>query len=125
MISLGWPNLFSSSCNTELLEDKQAIKTNLILLLNSERSSLYGDPYYGTYLKRYLFEQNSSNLVDLIIDEIYTTIETYIPQIYVSRGDIRLYSNRYELFAQLRVTYRADGTSDLYYINLTNNVQEG
>lgn len=125
MNSFAWPNIFSSNnVDTSILEDKAAIKSNLLLLLNSERSSLFGDPYFGTALKQVLFQPNNNIIVDLIIDELYTTICTYIPQLYLTRNDIKIEINKIDVFATINVTYRLDNTSDLYFINLTNNTQE-
>ncbi len=125
MNSLAWPKMFNSGTYTDLLEDKDAIKSNLMLLLNSEKLSLFGDPYYGGALKQIKFQQNTSILSDLVIDELFTLIQTYIPQLYVRREDIRVYQSRELLSVSIRVTYRIDNTSDLYYINLTNTVEEG
>ncbi len=125
MYSFAWPNIFSSNnVSTNLLEDKEAAKSNLLLLLNSERLSLFGDPYFGTLLKQVIFQPNNNIIVDLIIDELYTTICTYIPQLHLTRNDITIKSNKIDLFATINVTYKIDNTSDLYHINLTNNVQE-
>ncbi|MBO5712098.1 MAG: hypothetical protein J6R47_04600 [Acholeplasmatales bacterium] len=125
MYSFAWPNIFSSNnVSINLLEDKAAVKSNLLLLLNSERLSLFGDPYFGAALKQVIFQPNNNIVVDLIIDELYTTICTYIPQLYLTRNDITIESNQIDLFAKINVIYKIDNTSDLYHINLTNNIQE-
>lgn len=124
MYSIAWPNIFDS-VNTKLIKDKDAIKQNLELLLNSERLSLFGDPHYGIMLKPVKFQPNNTVIADLVIDELYTTIQTYLPQVKILRNDIQIFSNKIDLIAKLRVTYSADNTSDLYIINLTNNQQEG
>lgn len=124
MYSLAWPDIFDS-VNTKLLQDKDAIKSNLILLLNSDRLSLFGDPYYGTMLKPVIFQPNNNIIADLLIDELYTTIRNYIPQITVDRNSIRVMSDKIDLYVTINVIYNIDNTSDLYMINLTNNQQEG
>jgi hypothetical protein len=124
MKSLSWPKMFSST-NTVLNEDKAAIYTNLKLLLSSERLSLFGDPYFGTCLYQAAFRQNTGILIDLLIEEIYSTIQIYMPQLIVERKDISIYSNKESLIGRLKVTYRKDRTTDLYFINLTNNLEEG
>ena len=70
--------MFTSS-KTLLVSDHEATFQNLKLLLESERESLFGDPYFGVLLKRFLYEKNNLILRDLVIDEIYTAIKTYIP----------------------------------------------
>ena len=124
MYSLAWPDMFTS-VETKLLSDKKAIASNLILLLNSERMELFGDPYYGAMLKPIIFQPNNSIIADLLIDEILNTLQNYMPQIYVTRSDIKVWSDKINLYASIKSTYRKDSTSDLYIINLTNNRQEG
>ena len=124
MYSLAWPDMFTSA-ETKLLADKKAIASNLILLLNSEKMELFGDPYFGTLLKQLIFQPNNTIIIDLLADELLTTIQNYMPQIYVTRDDISIRSNKVDLIAEINVTYKKDSTSDLYTINLTNNEQEG
>lgn len=119
MYSFGFPNMLNG-VTSNILEDKEAVKSNLVLMLNIERMSLFGDPYFGTSLKKIIFEQPNSIIVDLVIDEIYTTIITFIPQIFVTRKDISITTNGTDVFASISCTYRFDNTSDLYVINLTN-----
>ena len=124
MYSLAWPSMFDSR-NTHLVQDKEALKSNFKLLLNSERLELFGDPYYGTMLKPIIYQPNNTILADLIVDELLNTIQMYLPQIAVYREDIKVLSNKIDLFAEIRVRYVQDNTTDLYLINLTNNQQEG
>lgn len=118
MYSFAFPNMLSST-QANLLSDKEAVKSNLKLLLNAERLSLFGDPYFGSQLKRALFEQSSSLVVDLMVDEIYTTIITFIPQVFLTRNDITITTDGVNLFAHISYIYVPDNTSDLYSINLT------
>lgn len=124
MYSFGWPEMLRSN-TSKLIKDKEAILSNLRLLLNSERLSLFGDPYFGIQLKQFKFEQNDSIIVDLVIDEIYTTIMQFLPQLFVRRSDIRVYAEGLNLFAEVRALYKLDNTSDLYVINLTSESFEG
>ena len=118
MYSFAFPNMLSST-QANLISDKEAVKSNLKLLLSSERLSLFGDPYFGSRLKRALFEQASSLIVDLMIDEMYTTIITFIPQVFLTRKDITITTDGTDLFAHINYVYVPDNTSDLYSINLT------
>lgn len=107
------------SSTAKLLSDKSAIRSNVLLLLQSERETLFGDPYFGSSLKRMLFEQSSSIIVDLVVDELYTTLITFIPQIFLTRKDITLTCDGTDIYATVKYTYTLDNTSDLYTINLT------
>ena len=118
MYSFAFPRMFGNT-QSNLVQDKEAIRSNMILLLSSEQSTLFGDPYYGSKLRKYIFEQRTSIVVDLLIDELYTTIVTFMPQVYLTRKDITIYSAKNELFAEIKYYYTLDNTSDLFTIRLT------
>ena len=85
----------------------------------SDRTSLYGDPYFGTLIKKFLFEQNNIVLQDMIIDEIYTAILIFMPQIKVEREDITVTSDGVDVFTSVKCLNLLDFTTNLYNINLT------
>lgn len=124
MQSIAFPNIFSNMY-TNTVEDKEATKQNLLLLLSSEKTSLFGDPYFGTTLKKVIYEQNTGILADLVIDALYTAIQQFMPQIYLQRKDIRIELKGRELYA--KITYRnlIDYQLDSYTINLTEDTLEG
>ena len=81
MYSINFPKMFTSA-KTLLVEDHDAILSNLKLLLASDRTALFGDPYYGTELKKFIYEQNNSILKDLVIN-VFSAInppKNYTPQ---------------------------------------------
>lgn len=118
MYSFSFPRMFSHT-TANLVQDKEAIRSNMILLLSSERETLFGDPYFGSELKKYIFEQSNAIIVDLLIDELYTTIVTFMPQVYLTRKDIKVLSSKNALFAEINYYYTLDNTSDLFTIKLT------
>ena len=117
--SLAFPNMFSSE-SVNIYKDKQATMTNLKLLLASEVTSLFGDPGYGSRLMQTIYSQNDLILRDLVIDEIYTCIKTYMPQIIVDRKNIVITSDDTGLYAEIKVVNALDYTLDLYKIQLTD-----
>lgn len=119
MYSFQFPNMVSNT-SANIIQDHEATASNLKLILGSTRGSLFGDPYYGTNLKRLMFEQNNQILRDLVIDDIYTTINTFMPQIKVNRNNITITSNRAAVYANIKALNLLDYTTDLYNINLTN-----
>ena len=131
MNSLAWPNMFSANGSDTLLvtdsAKKAATLSNLKLLLSSEKLSIFGDPYYGVSIRKFLFEPNSSVLMDLLADEICTCINMYMPQVSISRNDIYIDTdtNQEIVRLQILVHYNIDNTTDLFTIDLTNNLQEG
>lgn len=109
-----------TTTGTRLLKDKDATMSNLKLLLSSVKGTLFGDPDYGTDLIVAVFNQNSQVLVDLLIDEIYTTITQNMPQIGITRKSISITSDGVNVYANLQITNKLDYTTNLYQINLTN-----
>lgn len=120
MYSLSFPNMFSNNgLKTTLYEDHKATYTNLRLMLLSSKSSLFGDPDFGTLLKRRLFEQNNAIVRDIIIDDIYTSILTFMPQISIKREDIKVTSDGIDIFVEIKCINLIDYKLDTYTINLT------
>lgn len=99
--SFSFPNLFNSG-GTKLVYDNKATNQNLKTLLLSTKQSLLGDPNYGTNLKKLIFNQNNSILRDIVIDDIYTNIQVFLPQIEVKREDIELISERNTLYVNIK-----------------------
>lgn len=96
MRSIKFPKMFNTS-NTNVWKSSEyleATKQNTRLVLLSTRGELFGDPYFGLMLKRYLFDQNNYVLRDAIIDMIYTQLATFIPQVSVKRKDINIFQDR-------------------------------
>lgn len=121
--SFGFPKMFNHT-TSNIVTEKEAIRKNILSLLSCERGSLFGDPYYGCQLRRYIFEQPTSIVVDLLIDEIYTAITTFIPQVYISRNDITIFAVRNTVYVELSYYLRLDNTSDLFTIKLTETESE-
>lgn len=119
MASIAWPNMFNSA-NTSLVSGKDAVKLNLLLLLNCEKMSLFGDPGFGSILKSVQFQQNDTLLSDLIIDEIYELIVQYLPQVFLTRNDITIVRDKTKIIARIKIIYRIDNTADLFSIQLTD-----
>ena len=91
MNAVRFPDMLSSN-KTAIVKDKDATRQNLEMLLQSEKLTLLGDPYFGTNLSKFFFEYNNVVLQDIIIDDIYSAINTYMPQVRVLRDNINLIS---------------------------------
>lgn len=120
MYSLNWPDMFSTTY-TKVIQDHEATMSNLKLILLSDKYSLLGDPYFGTNLKKLMFNQNNQVLRDIVIDDIYTAILTFMPQLVVNRKDITVTSNGANIYVAIRALNLLDYTTDLYNINLTQS----
>ena len=120
MYSLAFPKMFDGN-NVKLYEDHEATASNLKLLILSTRTELFGDPYYGTSLKNAIYEQSDHIIIDLLIDDIYTSILTFMPQLYLTRNDISITSDKSDIFVNIKCINRLDYQTDLFNINLTNS----
>lgn len=118
MNSFSFPNIFSGG-KTNLVYDKEAAKSNLKLALGATKMSLLGDPYFGTNLKKYLYEQADTVLADIIIDEIYSAIQVFVPQIITQRKDIKIIIDGTNVLAQVTYIYLNDIIPDMFIISLT------
>lgn len=120
MYSIAFPDMFSKDgSRVSLVEDHKATFSNLRLVLLSSKGSLLGDPDFGSLLRRRLFDQNTPILQDLIIDDIYSTIQTFMPQLVVNRNDISVSSDGVDIIASIKCTNLIDYELDTYTINLT------
>jgi hypothetical protein len=81
-------------------------------LPNGNKIELKGDSRFDRKLR------DEDGLVDLLIDELYTSIMTFIPQVVLDRRDIQIVTQGSSIIANIRCTYRIDNTSDLSSISL-------
>lgn len=124
MKSIGFPKLFRTTVSTNIIEDMDAIKQNISLLLSSEKGELLGDPYYGVRLKYYFYDQNNYVLKDILLDEIYTALVLFMPQLSLTRNDITFITGRAELSIRIRALNKLDYTTNMYDIVLFQEGEE-
>lgn len=120
MNAISFPKIFNNSY-TNVLQNQKATLSNLKMLLYSDKYSLLGDPYYGTNIKRMLYNQNGSLLKDMLIDDIYSAIVDFMPQIRVDRKNIKVYQYKSDVYVSIECTNIVDYTTNLYEINLTKH----
>ena len=120
MRSIKFPKMFNPNSTRvwKSSEHLDATKQNTILLLHTNRGELFGDPYFGLMLKRYLFDQNSYVLRDAIIDMIYTQLAIFIPQVKVKRNDIEIIQDR----EKGKLYCRFSGINQIDYTHNTYNL---
>lgn len=117
MRSLSFPNMFSNS-RTIIKEDKSATMSNLSLLLKSAKGGLFGDPFFGTRLMDLFYSINNAALNDIIVDEIYTAILQFMPQLKLTREDITITRDSLNLYVNISATNSLDLNTDMYSIKL-------
>lgn len=72
-------NRFFQMTNTT----KEALASNLMLLLLTEKGERYYMPDYGTNLLQFLFEPNDSLTINDIKEDIKRTVSKYIPELNI------------------------------------------
>lgn len=123
MFSIAFPKIFNGS-KVNLYKDYDAIKSNLTALLASDKGALFGDPYYGTKLKTLLWEQSYDPIIrDLIKDDIFEAIYSYMPQITVYRDDIKIVVVDNVVRATIKVRSDSGIESNLYEIQLLTGAE--
>lgn len=64
---------------------KDALTSNLVLLLLTQKGERYYAPNYGTNLLKYIFEQKDQITQSEIEAELRTTVKEFIPQLTINR----------------------------------------
>jgi phage baseplate assembly protein W len=106
---------------TNLYKDHDATLSNLRTLLLTTKGELLGDPDFGCSLKRMLFEQGTPIIKDLIIDDIYTAVLTFMPQVILKRNDINVYTDGVDVFVDFKCVNLINQQIDTFTINLTTD----
>ena len=117
MNSINFPKMFKGN-STLIVKDLEASKQSLKLTLSSEKGEMLGDPVFGTDFRKYYFEQNSAITEDLIIDDIYTTIKFFLPQLVVERKDIKIIRKDAKLTAKITGVNQLDFQTNTYELVL-------
>lgn len=112
--------MFNSSSSL-VVKDRAASLQDLKLLLGSEKGELSGDPFFGIRIKKYTFSQNNYVLRDVLVDEIYSQLAVFAPQLTVSRNDISITSSANRLHAKISAINKVDFTTDMFDIELLND----
>lgn len=123
MYSIKFPDMVSG-VSTKLVQDKEATTQNLKLVLLSDRGSLFGDPYYGTLWRKLIFDQNNEILRDIVIDDILTSIQVFMPQLLTKREDIKVNSDKYSVNIDIKALNLLDYQTDMYSIKLMEDELE-
>ena len=124
MRSISFPSMFGTT-NTKVEKDShKATYQNLMLLLGSEKGEFISDPYFGVRLRRYLYEQNNFVLRDVLIDEIYTQIKVFMPQLEINRKDITLVAEKDKISCNIKTINKLDFEVDSYNLVLLSGEDE-
>lgn len=62
---------------------KDAVSSNLMLLLLTEKGTRYYMPDYGTYLIKYMFEPNDNITIKDVENDVKETVSKFMPDIKI------------------------------------------
>lgn len=113
MNCIGFPKLFTNN-TTNIYKENKATRMCAHLLLSSESGELFGDPDFGIRLKKFTFNQNNYVLRDILIDEIFTQLTLFCPQISLTRSDIKIKQDGHSLYAVIKAINKVDFTTSTY-----------
>lgn len=119
MNAIKFPDMLNNN-KASIVEGIEATAQNLKYLLLSNKLTLLGDPYFGANLQKLLYENNSVVLRDLVVDEIYTAISTFMPQIRVLRKNINVDSDGNKIIVNIKAQNLLDFSFAEYSVVLTN-----
>ena len=97
---------------------KDQLKYNVINLLLTNKGERILNPNFGTNIRQQLFNQISEDTYNALIDDIRTTIETFIPQVTIEKLEaVPSYDNN---IITINLTYRINisNEKDAITINL-------
>ena len=104
--------------SVQTVEDYDATLQNIKTVLGSEKGEFKFDPFFGVRLKKYMFDQNNFALQDILKDEIYEQLVTFIPQLKLSRNDISFEVEKQTLYITIKAINRIDFTPNTYNLVL-------
>jgi phage baseplate assembly protein W len=106
---------------------KDALLSNLLLLLLTEKGERYYMPDYGSNLKKFIFEPKDDITQQDIVEDLRDTVSKYIPQLTIT--NVRFYRkginednekvNDHELSVYVDFVYNNDVFSEPGSVELT------
>ena len=123
MNSIAFPNMFKSG-STTVVRGRDASAQDMKLLLASEKGELFGDPFFGIRIKKYTFNQNNYILRDVLVDEIYTQLQVFCPQLSINRDDITITQKGARLVVTIKGINKVDFTPDMYQLELFQDEEQ-
>lgn len=86
-VLLPYKNISDGVFNSSIETTKQ-VRTNLFNLLLTMKGERYMQPEFGTNLPKYVFEQNTEDLQEDIINEITQAINTWLPYVIIKNIEV-------------------------------------
>ena len=116
--AIQFPEMLSQGGNTNLIYGKEATYQNLKTLLLSTKKTLLGDPFFGVNLRNMLYEKNNIIIRDLVVDDILTNINIFLPQLRLTRRDIDVESKNNSIVVNIKARNIIDYSLENYTLEL-------
>lgn len=84
---------------------KDALLSNLTLLLLTSKWERYFNPLYGSDLLKNIFEPNDDNTKNKLVTEISDTVKKYIPKININNLEFIQADNNKEHTLEILITF--------------------
>jgi hypothetical protein len=116
--SITHPKMFSlTNGNTGLDSLDVSINRSISLILLTAKGEVFGNPEFGSDIRKFLFQNYNDNLKELIIDEIIESVSKWEDRIILSRNDITIEQN--DLVLKIHISYTLTnsnirGDTDVY-----------
>lgn len=120
-----FPKIFNNNSTAVITNDNAATLQSMHLLVGSECGTLFGDPEFGVRIRKYYFEQNNYILRDIIIDELYTKIVIFCPQVFIDRKNISITQKDTKLIAQIQCKNKNTFETNMFELALFQEEENG
>ena len=116
--SITHPKMFSLiNGNTETDSLDISINRSIALILLTAKGEVFGNPNFGSDIRKFLFQNYTDSMRDLLIDEIVESISNWEDRIVINRGDISIEQD--DLALKIHISYTLTnsnirGDTDVY-----------
>lgn len=116
--SITHPKIFSIiNGNTGLDTLSTSINRSISLILLTAKGEVFGNPEFGSDIRKYLFEYITDTTKELIIDEIMNSVSMWEPRIILERNNITIEQD--DMTLKIHISYTLTnsnimGNTDVY-----------
>ena len=116
--SITHPKMFSLiNGNTETDSLDISINRSIALILLTAKGEVFGNPDFGSDIRKFLFQNYTDSMRDLLIDEIVESISNWEDRIVMNRSDISIEQD--DLALKIHISYTLTnsnirGDTDVY-----------
>lgn len=116
--SITHPKMISiTNGNVDIDKLDTSINRSIALILLTGKGEVFGNPEFGSNIRKFLFDNYNDNLKELIIDEIIDSVSKWEDRIIINRSDISI--EQEDLTLKIHISYTLTnsnirGDTDVY-----------